>query len=159
MAENLPEDPQTLVENVPVDLSIADCAAGAVYTPRWIRLRSRDTILPYRSVRKTYQLRDSPRYGSVAVDIDDMDIPCCRCIAEVSGRVEGVDYEGAIHHGALEAVNGAPFGYHRLLRPCNVPACPSRDADDFQGRSFPPLLFCLFRSYSTLASFRPFLHF
>lgn len=85
------------------------------------------------------------RYGSVAVDIVDMGIPCCRCIAEVSEGAESVDYGGAIHHGRETApggVNGALLRCHRLLRPCNVPACPSRDADDSQGRSFPPPLLC-----------------
>lgn len=86
------------------------------------------------------------RYGSVVVDIVDTGIPCCRCIAEVSGRVEGADYEGAIHRGregALGVESGALPGCQQLLRPYNVPACPSRDADDSQGRSFPPPLLCL----------------
>lgn len=85
------------------------------------------------------------RYGSVVVDIVDTGIPCCRCIAEVSGRAEGADYGGAIHRGrevALGGESGALPWCHQLLRPCNVPACPSRDADDSQGRSFPPPSLC-----------------
>lgn len=151
------ESPQTPVRSGPVDLLIEDYVAGVVCTPRWIRLRSRDTRLPYRSVRKMCQPRDSPRCGSVAVDTVDTDIPCCRCIAEVSGHAEGVDYGGAIHreHEAAPVVAGeAQPGCHRLLRPCNVPACPSRDADDSPGRSYSlPLVRSLFRAYSTHPSF------
>lgn len=86
-----------------------------------------------------------------------MGIPCCRCIAEVSGRAEDADYGDAIHRGrevALGGESGALPGCHQLLRPCIVPACPSRDADDSQGRSFPPPSLCSFRSYySTLVLF------
>lgn len=83
------------------------------------------------------------RYGSVAVDTVDTGIPCCRCIAEVSGRAAGVDYGGAIQRGREVALGGASearSGCPRLPRPCIVPACPGRDADDSLARSFPPLL-------------------
>lgn len=99
------------------------------------------------------------RYGSVAVDTVDTGIPCCRCIAEVSGRAAGVDYGGAIQRGREVALGGASearSGCPRLPRPCIVPACPGRDADDSLARSFPPLLALSLTLSLSILSLQPF---